>query len=137
VALAAAGDCRGLARLRRHAAGRGDSVFSTTVAPLAQALICLIHGDADQAAVELLALQGVEHLGGSAAQREIIQETLLFSSTEAGQFDVARSVLVQRLDRRPSPRDSRRMQELSREHEPARLPQRASAADVKGQDRSA
>ena len=83
VALAAAGDCRGLATLRRNAAARTDEVFTGTVAPLADSLMQLIHGDADRAADGLIELRGVDRLGGSAAQREIVEDTLIHCAIEA------------------------------------------------------
>jgi hypothetical protein len=46
-------------------------------------------------------------LGGSGAQREIVQDTLLVALMRAGEADKARALLDQRLHRRPSPRDSR------------------------------
>jgi hypothetical protein len=47
----------------------------------------------------------VWRLGGSAAQREIVEETLLYALIQAGWSDHARLVLERRLDRRPSRRD--------------------------------
>ena len=108
VALAAAGDVQGLARLRRRVATRKDAAFAGTVAPLADALIHLVLGDADRATDGLLALDGVERLGGSAAQREIVEETLIFCAARCGRVELARTLLHARLDRRHSPRDARR-----------------------------
>jgi hypothetical protein len=108
VALAAAGDCRGLAALRRYAAGRKDEVFTDTVAPLADALMQLVHGDPDRAVDGLVGLHGVDRLGGSAAQREIVEDTLIHCAVESRQFELAGSLLDARLDRRSSPRDSAR-----------------------------
>jgi hypothetical protein len=48
-------------------------------------------------------------LGGSAAQREIVEDTLLFSLIGAARCDEARRLLETRLDRRPSPLDLRRL----------------------------
>lgn len=112
VALAAAGDCGGLARLRRRAAARDEPVFTDTVAPMADALVHLVHGDADRATDALSALRGVERLGGSAAQREIVEETLIFCAARAGRSGLARDILHARLDRRSSPRDARRCAQL-------------------------
>ncbi len=108
IALTAAGDVQGLARLRRRAADRPDPVFRETVAPLADALVHLVLGDADRATDGLLALRGVERLGGSAAQREIVEETLVLAAARCGRAALARSILHRRLDRRPSPRDAQR-----------------------------
>ncbi|WP_375501830.1 FAD/NAD(P)-binding protein [uncultured Jatrophihabitans sp.] len=108
IALTAAGDVQGLARLRRRAAERTDPVFRETVAPLADALVHLVLGDADRAADALAELRGVERLGGSAAQREIVQDTLVLAAVRCGRGELARRILHARLDRRPSPRDVQR-----------------------------
>lgn len=49
----------------------------------------------------------VVRLGGSGAQREIVQDALLVALMRAGEVKKARVLLDQRLHRRPSPRDSR------------------------------
>ncbi|WP_375482147.1 FAD/NAD(P)-binding protein [uncultured Jatrophihabitans sp.] len=108
LALTAAGDAPALARLRRYAAARPEPVFRETVAPLADGLVHLVLGDADRAADALGALHGVEQLGGSAAQREIVQDTLVLAAVRCGRGQLARSILHARLDRRPSPRDVQR-----------------------------
>ncbi|WP_419709720.1 tetratricopeptide repeat protein [Pseudomonas sp. NFX224] len=48
----------------------------------------------------------VVRIGGSGAQREIVQDTLLVSLMRAGEAEKARALLDKRLHRRPSPRDS-------------------------------
>ncbi|NUT84892.1 tetratricopeptide repeat protein [Pseudomonas corrugata] len=49
----------------------------------------------------------VVRIGGSGAQREIVQDTLLVALIRAGEVKKARVLLNRRLHRRPSPRDSR------------------------------
>ncbi|MGE8064570.1 tetratricopeptide repeat protein [Pseudomonas sp. NPDC089569] len=49
----------------------------------------------------------VVRIGGSGAQREIVQDTLLVSLMRAGEAEKARALLDRRLHRRPSPRDTR------------------------------
>jgi hypothetical protein len=49
----------------------------------------------------------VVRIGGSHAQREIIEDTLLVAFMKGGAPDKARALLDQRLHRRPSPRDTR------------------------------
>ncbi|MCK9901797.1 pyridine nucleotide-disulfide oxidoreductase [Parafrankia colletiae] len=120
VALAAAGDCRRLAQLRRSAAARSSAVFTDTVAPLADALMHLLHGDPDRATDALIALPGVERLGGSAAQREIVEDTTIYCAIQANRPDVARSLLQARLERRCSPRDVHRRAHLLTAQQPAR-----------------
>lgn len=48
----------------------------------------------------------VARIGGSGAQREIVQDTLLVALMRSGQADKARAILDDRLHRRPSPRDA-------------------------------
>ena len=68
----------------------------------------LAAGHHSQAAEELAALAGpTRRLGGSDAQREILEETRIAALVRAGRLDEARVVLDERLDRRPSPRDQR------------------------------
>ena len=107
VALAAAGDCRGLAELRRRAAARPEQIFTGTVAPLADALVQLVHGDADRATDALLELPQLDRLGGSAAQREIVEDTLIHCAIESGRVELAAELLDERIGRRGSPRDAR------------------------------
>ncbi len=49
----------------------------------------------------------VIRIGGSHAQREVFEETLLDSYLRAGRFEQAEAMLKARLDRRPNPRDER------------------------------
>ncbi|WP_261574344.1 FAD/NAD(P)-binding protein [Frankia gtarii] len=112
VALAAVGDCRRLAQLRRSAAARSSAVFTDTVAPLADALMHLLHGDPDRATDALIALPGVDRLGGSAAQREIVEDTTIYCAIQANRPDIAQSLLQTRLARRCSPRDVHRRAQL-------------------------
>ncbi len=49
----------------------------------------------------------VVRLGGSGAQREVIEDTLLVALMRAGRAEAARTLLDARLHRRPSPRDAR------------------------------
>jgi hypothetical protein len=73
----------------------------------------LIHGDADRAADGLIELAGVDRLGGSLAQREIVEDTLIHCAIESRRFELAGSLLDARLERRSSPRDSARRAELT------------------------
>jgi uncharacterized NAD(P)/FAD-binding protein YdhS len=115
LAMAAADDCRGLARLRRWAQRRGSGPFVATIAPLAAALSELVHDDADLAFVTLNNLPGVTQLGGSAAQREAIEDTLLHCAISAGRLGEAHQILAERLARRRSPRDEARLRALRTE----------------------
>lgn len=53
-----------------------------------------------------LAAGPVVRIGGSGAQREIMQDTLLVAPMRGGQAEKARGLLDRRLHRRPSPRDA-------------------------------
>jgi hypothetical protein len=52
-------------------------------------------------------------VGGSAAQREVLEETLLFSLVHDGRSERAASLLAARLDRRPSRLDQRRLDSVA------------------------
>ena len=113
VALAAAGDLVGLHRLHRHAAWHSDPVQREVVAPLCDAMTAAVEGHWGETADTLLALRPIaRRVGGSAAQREVVEETLLHALTAAGRYTDAQAVLRERLDRRPSPLDRRRVQSL-------------------------
>jgi hypothetical protein len=49
----------------------------------------------------------VARIGGSGAQREVIEDTLLVALMRSGETEKARALLDARLHRRPSPRDTR------------------------------
>lgn len=109
VALTAAGDLPALRRLRTHAAG-ADQVQREVVVPLCSALEAVLEEEWNTAVRGLRALlPSLRRVGGSAAQREVVEETLLYALVEAGQRDTARDLLEQRLDRRASPLDRRRL----------------------------
>ncbi|MGW0119014.1 FAD/NAD(P)-binding protein [Streptomyces sp. NPDC003327] len=107
VALAAAGDLPALRRLRDHASG-ADEVQREVIAPLCEALTALAEERFRDAAAGLHALlPHLRRVGGSAAQREVVEETLLYALTADGRSDAARRLLDARLERRPAPRDHR------------------------------
>lgn len=109
LALAADADDVGLAALRDVAARHADPVFRDVVAPLCAALARLVEGwyaDAADALTALLPRTGA--LGGSAAQREVLEDTLVHALALAGRTTEAAAVLDRRLDRRPSALDARR-----------------------------
>ncbi|MET9622916.1 FAD/NAD(P)-binding protein [Streptomyces sp. NPDC006464] len=122
VALTAAGDLPALRRLRTHAAG-ADAVQREVVVPLCRALEAVLEERWTAAARELRdLLPSLRRVGGSAAQREVVEETLLYALVQGGQSDTARGLLEERLDRRESPLDRRRLVDLD---EPARVAGRA------------
>ena len=115
VALLALGDRDGLRRLARWSGRHPHPTQRDVVAPLAQALILLHDGRCSDAADQLGRLWcDVPRLGGSDAQRELVEEARISALVRAGRYDDARVVLDERLDRRHSPRD-RRWRETCRE----------------------
>jgi uncharacterized NAD(P)/FAD-binding protein YdhS len=113
IALTAAGDLPGLRRLYDHARG-ADHVQRDVIAPLCLALADLVEERWDAGARQLEGLLPRLHtVGGSAAQREIVEETLLYAQVSGGRYDAARARLEERLDRRPSPQDRRRLAALA------------------------
>lgn len=108
VALLALGDGAGLERLAARSAAHAHPTHREVVAPLARALLAL-HSDRPSAAADGLARLSAAswRLGGSDAQREILEETRICALLRAGRYDEARDLLDRRLDRRPSPRDAR------------------------------
>ncbi|HEY4546153.1 MAG TPA: tetratricopeptide repeat protein [Pedomonas sp.] len=51
--------------------------------------------------------EDVVRIGGSGAQREVIEDTLVVALMRGGEIEKARALLDRRLHRRPSPRDAR------------------------------
>ena len=106
VTLLALDDRPGLDRLARWADAHAHPTQREVVAPLARALQRLASGRYGEAADALAALAGPSRrLGGSDAQREILEETRIAALVRADRLDEARQLLDDRLDRRHSPRD--------------------------------
>ena len=109
VALLAMGDVPALQGLERRAREHANPIQRDVVAPLAHALGQMAAGRCSVAADELGALrrEATVRLGGSDAQREILEEARIAALLRADRADEARILLDQRLDRRRSPRDER------------------------------
>jgi hypothetical protein len=106
VTLLALDDPAGLDALAGRAARHRHPTFREVVAPLCLALAALARGRSSAAADALAALgDDVRRLGGSDAQREVVEECRIAALLRAGRLDEARVVLDARLDRRESPRD--------------------------------
>lgn len=112
ICLSAAQDSGRLAELAAHADTESAlRPLSRTVIPALTAVVQARPAEAiDRLADELPRLVG---LGGSAAQHEVIEETLLHCLVRVGRLDEAVAILTGRLDRRPSPLDSRRLAPLA------------------------
>ena len=114
IALAAAGDVAGLVELGRHCRHSKDASVRTIVATVCDALEAAVEGrwsDACRLLEDVLPV--LVRVGGSAAQREVVEETLLFSLVNAGQAERAVKLLEGRLDRRTSLLDERRRSSLT------------------------
>ncbi|AXK37402.1 lycopene cyclase [Streptomyces armeniacus] len=112
VALAAAGDVAALRRLAHHAE-QADEVQREVIAPLCRAFEAVVEERWDDAVSGLRSVRGVLHrVGGSAAQREVVEDTLLYALLAGGRCDAGRRLLEERLERRPSPLDRRRLDQL-------------------------
>lgn len=106
VTLCALGEGDRLARLDRWSRCQADATFGEVVSPLCSALRELADGDAGTAADELSAMIAtIGRVGGSDAQREVVEDTLIAALLAAGRYAEALPVIDSRLDRRQSPRD--------------------------------
>lgn len=106
VVLCAAEDAEGLATLARSCANRTDPTHVEVTAPLARALRRLVLGDPSGAADALARIQPVLwRVGGSDAQREVVEETRICALLRAGRYADALVLVDRRLDRRPCRRD--------------------------------
>jgi len=113
LAVAASGDLARLAALRDYCEASGELTVRTTVATVCNALLAAGERDWGQASRLLTdVMPGLPRVGGSAAQREIVEETLLFCLVNDGQAERALTLLDGRLDRRTSPLDTRRRASL-------------------------
>lgn len=110
LAFAGAGDADATQRLvdRLMAqGGQGDDLAREMTLPIAQGAAAFAAGDYDAAA----RLMGptypmLARIGGSHAQREVFEDTLLETYIRAGWYDAARTMLDERLSRRSSVRDT-------------------------------
>src|SRR4051794_34195962 len=106
VVLCAAGDVGGLRALERSCARRDEPAHTEVVAPLAAALVRLVLGDASGCADTLATLEPrLWQVGGSDAQREVVEETRLCALVRAGRCAEALALVDRRLDRRRCRRD--------------------------------
>lgn len=115
LAYAAAGETAALARLltQLHARlAQGKLPAGAVVPAVVEGLMAFAHGDYHGAVqhLEPVAHQ-VVRIGGSNAQREVIEDTLLQAYLRAGHATQAETLLRQRLARRPSVRDLQWLQQ--------------------------
>jgi uncharacterized NAD(P)/FAD-binding protein YdhS len=113
IALAAAGDVDRIGRLRTFAATHPDPTYTEVIVPMCDGFTAHVGGEPAHAAEQLASIVRIAgRLGGSAAQQEVIAETMVHALVESGQHEAARRYLEQRLDRRPSAADRRRLTDL-------------------------
>jgi hypothetical protein len=109
VLLAADDDAAALAELRAHAERNDDRVFRDVVAPLCTGLGQVVEERWNAAAATLTGVVAtMAPLGGSRAQREVVEDTLVHVLAMAGRATEAAELLDQRLSRRSSALDARR-----------------------------
>lgn len=115
IALAAAGRDFALQELLRslgeQAAGEGEPAMMARLVglPAAQAMAAFTHGEHAAAVERLLALRPHTRLmTGSAAQRDILELTLIEAALRDRQHSLARELLAARLERKPASAQIRR-----------------------------
>jgi len=114
LALSADGDVAGLKLLREHAERSSEPALRGTVADVCDALGAVVEERWSQAWTVLDRVRpDLPALGGTAAQREVLEETLLLALARDGRVERARDLLVRRLAARESPADRRRLAVLS------------------------
>jgi hypothetical protein len=103
LALATAGDADGLRQLAHNARGFLAPGAAEILPGLANGLAAYVEGDHARAADLLLPLeQRLWEVGGSRAQREVFEDTLIHALVRAQRYDAASTRLQARLDRRES-----------------------------------
>ena len=127
LAYAAAGDLEALTQLAaqlRERLAQGKVPTSEVVPAVVEALTAFARGDYESAVQHLDPVADqVVRIGGSNAQREVFEDTLLQAYLRAEYYTQAESLLRQRLARRPSARDTLWLQQA----------QVAPPTDVEGQ----
>ena len=89
-----------------ESATAGSALASEVTLPLVKGIEAFAHGAYDDAADNLDGLvEQLPRIGGSHAQREVFEDTILESYIRAGRYDKAQTLLDTRLKRRTSVRD--------------------------------
>jgi hypothetical protein len=114
VLLAADGDAAALTALADRSERSDDRVFRDVVAPLCTGLVSVVDERWNAAAATLSRVVAtMDPLGGSKAQREVVEDTLVHALAMAGRGAEAAALLDERLSRRSSALDARRRAALS------------------------
>jgi tetratricopeptide (TPR) repeat protein len=117
LAYAACGDAAALARLvdglgALHA--KGHPIAGTVALPVVQGIAAFAAGDHAGALAHLEPVEAEIHrVGGSHAQWELFEETMVASYLELARYDDAGRLVRRRLQRRASPRDLRVLERCS------------------------
>jgi pentatricopeptide repeat protein len=91
----------------------GHPVAGSVVRPLVLGIAAFAHGDYDAAIEQIEPIADeIVRIGGSHAQREVFEDTLLGAYLRAGRYDKAETMLRERLSRRASARDLMRLAEV-------------------------
>ena len=89
-----------------EAASGGNALASEVTLPLVKGIEAFAHGAYEEAADNLDGLvEQLPRIGGSHAQREVFEDTVLESYIRSGRYDKAHDLLYTRLKRRTSVRD--------------------------------
>ena len=111
LAYAACGDAAALDALReslRGLAAKGHATAGTVALPLIEGAAAFAAGDYARALDHLESVDADMHrMGGSHAQWELFEETMVVCQLRLGRRAEAARLLRRRLARRPSPRDAR------------------------------
>ena len=109
LAFVAAGDEAHLDRMidrLRNLVDKGDPLACEVTLPLVQGIVAFAHGAYQDAVTVMEPVFGqLTRIGGSHAQREVFEDTLLEAYLRAEQFDKAEEMLRTRLGQRASTRD--------------------------------
>lgn len=109
IAYAGAGDEAALSALidgLREREAQGRQPAGPVAVRLALGIAAFRHGDFEETIRQIEPVAGeVVRIGGSHAQREVFEDTLIEACLRAGHADKAEALLRERLGRRPSPRD--------------------------------
>jgi tetratricopeptide (TPR) repeat protein len=102
LALAAAGDADALASVVVRLDADARPAFADLMAPIARGLLAMVEGRTDDTVASIQPLlDDLPRLGGSDAQREVVEDTLLRAFVAAGRAEEAEPLLRARLERRP------------------------------------
>ncbi len=111
LAYAASGDEAALTRLMdglRALDAKGHPIAGTVALPMVQGVAAFVAGDHAGALAHFEPVEGQMHrVGGSHAQWELFEETMVASYLALERFDAALRLVRRRLQRRASPRDQR------------------------------